>query len=91
MRAVAEPVNAATASFVETYSSNLDALLRTATERAAADPTSLAAGGTTIVEETKDKVRVGVSAWASTLVAMAAVLGAAFVQNRRSHFYPDEV
>ena len=67
----------------DTYASNLDGLLRAAVERAAADPTSFAAGTTTTVEDTKDKAHVGISAWASTFVAMAAVLGAAFVQNRR--------
>ena len=91
VRVITEPVNAATADFVDTYASNLDGLLRAAVERAAADPTSFAAGTTTTVEDTKDKAHVGISAWASTFVAMAAVLGAAFVQNRRSHFYPDEV
>jgi hypothetical protein len=89
VRSITEPVNAATSDFIGTYSTNLDALLQATTK--STGNTEFVAFGKSVTVETEDKAFVGISAWASALVAMASVLGAAFVQNRRSHFYREEV
>jgi len=69
--AVVSPVQIASTDFLQEYDSRLDTLLGL---------NDVSEGGETLL----DKVEVGVSSWASSLVTMAAVFAGVFFEARRN-------
>jgi len=78
---VVEPLQAGSTVFLKKY----DAKLEAAVELAAAtrSRSTLASSPSRGVEKVLDKVEVGVGAWLSSLVTMAAVFAGVFFESRR--------